>query len=256
MGLTLLAIASMPLKYWYDDFLATTYLINRTPIKLLNFDTPIHCLLNDTPEYSSLPTFGCACWPNLRPYNSKKLQFRSTLCAFLGYSNMHKRFKCLNISTSRIYISRDVVFNESTFPFTELNPTAYAHYSSKVLLLPSSSSSGNDTQLSLPNMHSVANNVPIVVFPPTQVRPQMIQPVESASNATRANPGAQSGTRSNADLGPAPGLGAVSLPDPDSEAVQWPPRVIITPVTPRITASLITFIKFLIKNQIHWLIQR
>lgn len=27
---------------------------------------------------------------------------------FLGYSNMHKGFKCLDISTGRVYISRDV----------------------------------------------------------------------------------------------------------------------------------------------------
>jgi len=29
----------------------------------------------------------CAVWPNLRPYNSKKLQFRSKHCVFLGYLN-------------------------------------------------------------------------------------------------------------------------------------------------------------------------
>jgi hypothetical protein len=84
---------------------------------------------------------------------------------------MHKGFICLDISTVRIYISHDVVFDESIFLFAELNPTAGARYSSEVLLLPSSSSSGNDTELSLPNMPSVANTAPAVLFPPTQVRP-------------------------------------------------------------------------------------
>jgi hypothetical protein len=67
MGLALLSTTSMSLKYWDEAFLASTYLINHTPTKLLNFDTPIHCLLNATPDYSSLRTFGCACWLNLRP---------------------------------------------------------------------------------------------------------------------------------------------------------------------------------------------
>jgi hypothetical protein len=38
----------------------------------------------------------------------------------LGYSNMHKGFKCLDISTGRIYISRDVVFDEHVFPFVHM----------------------------------------------------------------------------------------------------------------------------------------
>jgi hypothetical protein len=30
--------------------------------------------------------FGCAYWPNLRPYNTRKLHFHSKQCAFFGYS--------------------------------------------------------------------------------------------------------------------------------------------------------------------------
>jgi hypothetical protein len=51
---------------------------------------------------------------------------------------MHKRFKCLDPITGRIYISRDVVFDESLFPFTKLHPIAGAKLQSEILLLPSS----------------------------------------------------------------------------------------------------------------------
>jgi hypothetical protein len=105
MGLTLLAHASMPLKYWDEAFLTVVYLINRTPSKLLAYDTPLHKLLGATLDYSSFHTFRCACWPNLQPYNSQTLELRSTHCVFLGYSNMHKGFKCLDISKGCIYIS-------------------------------------------------------------------------------------------------------------------------------------------------------
>jgi hypothetical protein len=115
MDLALLAHASMPLKYWDEAFLVATFLINRTPTKLLPFDTPVHRLLGAQPDYSNLRVFSCACWPNLRPYNSHKLQFRSVWCVFLGYSNMHKGFKCLDLSTGRIYISRDVIFDGQVF---------------------------------------------------------------------------------------------------------------------------------------------
>jgi hypothetical protein len=32
----------MPLKYWDEVFLATIYLINHTPTKLLLYDMPLH----------------------------------------------------------------------------------------------------------------------------------------------------------------------------------------------------------------------
>jgi hypothetical protein len=57
---------------------------------------------------------------------------------FLGYSNIHKRLKCLNVSTGRVYISRDVVFDENIFPFAKHHPNARAKLQSEILLLPSS----------------------------------------------------------------------------------------------------------------------
>ena len=128
VGLALLANASMPLKFWDEAFLTATYLINLLPSKVINFDTPVQHLLKETPNYDSLRTFGCACWPNLRPYNTRKLSFRSTHCVFLGYSSLHKGFKC--------YISRDVVFDESVYPFESLHSNAGARLRNDVLLLP------------------------------------------------------------------------------------------------------------------------
>jgi hypothetical protein len=58
---------------------------------------------------------------------------------FLGYSPLHKGVKCLDISTGRIYISRDVVFDENVFPFASLHPNAGALLKKEILLLPSSS---------------------------------------------------------------------------------------------------------------------
>jgi hypothetical protein len=40
MGLVFLVHASMPLKFSDEAFLAAVYLINRTPRKLLSYDTP------------------------------------------------------------------------------------------------------------------------------------------------------------------------------------------------------------------------
>jgi IS30 family transposase len=69
VGLSLLARASMPLKFWDEAFLAATYLINHTSSKVIDYQTPLARLYKIKPNYSSLRIFGCACWPNLHPYN-------------------------------------------------------------------------------------------------------------------------------------------------------------------------------------------
>lgn len=136
VGLSLLAHASMPLKFWDEAFLAAVYLINRLPSKVIKFDTPLERLFGQKPDYNSLRTFGCACWPNLRPYNTHKLQFRSKRCVFLGFSNMHKGFKCFDVSTGRVYVSRDVTFDEHEFPFSHLHSNAGARLRAEISLLP------------------------------------------------------------------------------------------------------------------------
>jgi hypothetical protein len=168
MGLTLLAHATMPLKYWDQTFLTTTHLFNRTPTKILDYDTTIHRLLGATPDYTNMCTFGCVCWPNFRPYNRHKLQFRSICCAFLGYSNIHKGYKCLDISSGRMYISRDVIFDENIFPFAQLSSYVGAQYSADVLLLPPSSLASSDT--------NVNNILPLSDSPPCFLPFNVLQP--------------------------------------------------------------------------------
>jgi hypothetical protein len=69
---------------------------------------------------------------------------------------MHKGFKCLDTRTGRIYISRDVVFDEDLFPFSKLHDNAGARLASEILLLPPTL---------LPSNSGVVNNgVPVTDF--------------------------------------------------------------------------------------------
>ena len=54
---------------------------------------------------------------------------------FLG--PQHKGVKCLDVSTGRVYNSRDVVFDETKFPFADLHPNAGALLRQEIPLLPS-----------------------------------------------------------------------------------------------------------------------
>jgi len=103
-----LADSHVPQKYWDEACLTSCYLINRLPTPLLQNKSPFEKLFHRTPDYKFLKVFGCACFPNLRPYNSHKFSFRSKKYVFLGYSAHHKGYKCLHIAavpSSTDYVS-------------------------------------------------------------------------------------------------------------------------------------------------------
>jgi hypothetical protein len=89
----------------------------------------------------------------LRPYAPHKLAPRSQPCVFIGYSTIHKGYKCLDLTTNRVYIFRHVVFDETIFPFQQSLSLPPAHISSPVpahssalTILPSSSLSDSFAQ--------------------------------------------------------------------------------------------------------------
>ncbi|GJU34419.1 putative RNA-directed DNA polymerase [Tanacetum coccineum] len=116
-GLTLLAQACVPQRFWHYAFDTAVYLINRMPSRTSTNKSPFEHIFKRSPDYSFLRVFGCLCFPHLRPYNRHKMDFRSTPCVFLGYSPSHHGYRCLDISTERLYIARHVRFNEAQFPF-------------------------------------------------------------------------------------------------------------------------------------------
>jgi hypothetical protein len=112
---TILSHASLPTVHWTYAITTAIHLINRLPTPKLSHKSPWEKLFHKSPDISHLKTFGCICFPLLRPYNSHKLQPRSTPCIFLGYPAFSKGYICLDPTTPRLYISRHVVFNETEF---------------------------------------------------------------------------------------------------------------------------------------------
>ncbi|KAH9667020.1 retrovirus-related pol polyprotein from transposon RE1 [Citrus sinensis] len=115
-GLTLLAQAKMPLKFWQEAFSYATFIINRLASPVLKNKTPFELLYSLKPDYTQIKIFGCECFPFLRPYNRHKFDFHTSKCILLGISSAHKGYVCMN-NLGRIYISASVRFNEKSFPF-------------------------------------------------------------------------------------------------------------------------------------------
>lgn len=135
IGLTLLAESGLSFHYWNHAFACATFVINRLPTPVLKMKSPFEVLFHRTPDYNLFKSFGCRCYPYLRPYNRHKMDYRSQPCIFLGYSSQHKGYKCLS-DAGKIYITRHVIFDELQFPkhnnITSMaanpNPQTFSNY--------------------------------------------------------------------------------------------------------------------------------
>ena len=109
--------SKLPLTCWTDYILTVTHLINLTPSIILNNQTPYHDLFQKPPTYNYLRVFGCLCFASTITNNRGKFQPRATKCIFLCYPPHIKGYKVLDLSTLKTFVSRNVVFHESTFTY-------------------------------------------------------------------------------------------------------------------------------------------
>ncbi|GJS94229.1 ribonuclease H-like domain-containing protein [Tanacetum coccineum] len=123
---SLLFQARLPPEYWVEALLTTAYLLNIIPSTSINNDIPYIKLFNKPPSYTHLRTFGCLCYPYTFPPH--KLAPRTTPSIFLGYPYNHRGYRCLDLNTNKIIISRHVTFDETVFPFGSMTPTKPPSY--------------------------------------------------------------------------------------------------------------------------------
>ncbi|KAG7542778.1 GAG-pre-integrase domain [Arabidopsis thaliana x Arabidopsis arenosa] len=116
---TLLFQARLSPCYWVEALHAAVHVLNITPSKAIQNQIPFTLLFQKKPKYDHLRVFGCLCFPNLNHSNLPKLSARSTPCLFLGYPSQHRGYRCMDLKSKKIIISRHVIFDENKFPAAE-----------------------------------------------------------------------------------------------------------------------------------------
>lgn len=66
--------------------------------------------------------------PSFLANHNKQTSISIYPCVFLGYPPNHRGYKCYNLSTHKIILSRHVVFDETTFPFASNTATQHNQY--------------------------------------------------------------------------------------------------------------------------------
>ncbi|CAJ2640052.1 unnamed protein product [Trifolium pratense] len=214
-GLTLLFHANIPLKFWVDAFLTSVYLINRLPLSSIGKDTPYFKLFGKHPDYSGLRIFGCQCFPYLKTPGLHKFSRKTASCVFLGYSPLHKGYRCLDSHTHRVYISRHVVFNENYFPYLHhTNSTHSQSYDSSITTFPNSDEwfSGKIDDTLAPKESSNITSKPLVLDLTDPSSPNSTQPPLIVNNIDPITSNIEASTYS-----PSPPSTTVNQPSVDIE---------------------------------------
>lgn len=108
----MLISASVPRIFWGEAVLTAVHLINRIPTALTASISPHERLYRIPPDYSSLRVFGCTCFVMCHSVDRGKIDRRSIMCVFLGYSDTQKGYRCYDPLSRKLYVSRNVVFLE------------------------------------------------------------------------------------------------------------------------------------------------
>lgn len=107
---------NLPISFWGECVLTAEYLINRTPTPVLHGKTSYEMLHGQAPLYDHLRVFGCLCYAHNLGRGGDK--FASRKCVFVGYPYGKKGWKLFDLDTQCYFVSRDVEFFETEFPFT------------------------------------------------------------------------------------------------------------------------------------------
>ncbi|CAL8157373.1 unnamed protein product [Prunus armeniaca] len=103
---------SMPLEFWAEAVNTVVYILNRCPTKALDKKTPFEAYSGRKPGLKHLRVFGSLCYAHVPNQHRQKLDLASKRYVFLGYGSCEKGYRLYNITTGKVIISRDVVFNE------------------------------------------------------------------------------------------------------------------------------------------------
>lgn len=115
---SLLFTSTLPKSFWGESIYTAAFLINRTPTPLLQGKSPHELLYGQPPLYNELRVFGSLCFAAQTPKTKDKFASRSRRCVFIGYPQGKKGWLLYDLETKSQFASRDVVFYEDIFPFS------------------------------------------------------------------------------------------------------------------------------------------
>lgn len=108
--------SGLPDEFWAETMETAAYIANRSPSSTRNFKSPFELRYGKVPCLSHLRVFGCQAWSHIPKTQRSKLQPRARSAIFVGYEQNRKGYRLFDMKTREFFSSRDVIFDESSFP--------------------------------------------------------------------------------------------------------------------------------------------
>lgn len=103
-------------QYWGEAVMTAVYLKNRSPSDALAGRIPEEVWTGSSVDLSHLRVFGCIAYSRIPVQKRTKLDVKSKMFIFVGYSECTKGYRlCSPTDPTRITMSRDVIFLEDRF---------------------------------------------------------------------------------------------------------------------------------------------
>ena len=102
--------------FWAKAISAAAYVRNCLPTAALKeSETPYERWYGKKPDVSHLRVFGCMAYVHVPDCERKKLDTKLQKMRFVGYSLTSKEYRLFDETNRKLYVRRDVEFNESDF---------------------------------------------------------------------------------------------------------------------------------------------
>nr|GEU35214.1 retrotransposon protein, putative, Ty1-copia subclass [Tanacetum cinerariifolium] len=128
----LLIQSRLPKTFWAEATCTATYLINRSPSRVIKKKTPMEMWSGHSSDYGMLRIFGCVAYPHDK---QGKLEPKAVKCVLLGFLDGVKGYRLyrLDDESPKIVTSRNVVFNKSVMYKDTLKDSGAGEKSVKAL---------------------------------------------------------------------------------------------------------------------------
>lgn len=105
-------------EFWAEAVCTASYLHNRRPSTAIDGNMPEKMWSGKEVDLNNLKVFGCRAWSHVRSFQRRsKLEPKATECILAGYPDGVKGYKLWDLKEKKFLISRDVIFEEDSFPF-------------------------------------------------------------------------------------------------------------------------------------------
>lgn len=111
---SLLHAKNVDTRFWAECMKTVVYITNRLPQPRLEFVSPFQKMYNLKPTVNYFRVFGCVCYVFIADEDRSKFDKKAIRCIFVGYDEQKKGWRCCDPNTNKIYVSRNVVFDEAS----------------------------------------------------------------------------------------------------------------------------------------------